>query len=328
MAAERLLKDRVKKDNEALKLRATRLFTNVAAGNMGPDLYTNGGSQRYSNIIRANDQYIPYTGEVALIQASKNDIAEWAKNIDTVIVIGPGPAQTMLTKEVPILQLLPKLKTVKLIDLSEQFNIEAARALESKLNRQPIVETYTGDFRTITVNQNYQNALVITTGSLTNFEDASTDSFPSAIASSYLNRFEQLAKSGGKILWGYDSNSNKESLEQEYDTPEIAEFILNPLNKLAETNNVEIDPNGFSYTREFFPRSAHLAHYWAANRDQTIHIDDEVINVFNNDRFLCFSSIKLDPARLNVLAKEKGIEPYNDYRHAESKQVLHCFDCN
>lgn len=315
----------IEKDT-GLKQRATLLFQGEIHGNMGPDLYTNGGSDKYSRIIATNDDYVPYQGEVALIEERKQAIARWARDIDTVIIVGPGPAQTVRTKELPILSLLSNLKTVKLIDLSEKFNNAAAEVIEEEL-KNVRAEIYTGDFNKVTLNGNYKNALVITTGSLTNFEDAPTDSFPAQIAAKYLSRFRELAKSGGKILWGYDSNSDKTSLEKEYDTPEIHSFILNPLNKLAATSGVSVDPGKFVYTPEFHPRSSHLAHYWTATDDQTISIDGQNIDIFKDSRYLCFSSIKLQPERLNILAQNRGIKPYNSFKSRDNGQVLHCFDC-
>ena len=328
MTLQRHIKEIEKRDNLALKKRAFDLFTNRRVGNMGPDLYTNGGGDKYSQIISTNEQYIPYQGEVALIQEKKSDIARWAKDIDTVIIIGPGPAQTMETKELPILKLLPALKTVKLIDLSEQFNAQAAKVLEQSFEPPLYVETYTGDFNTVTLNQNYSRALVITTGSLTNFEDAPLDSFPSSIAGSYLRRFQEMAKPGGKILWGYDSNSNAAAIEAEYESSEISAFVLNPLNKLSSTSGVDIDPKKFIYTPEFFPRGSHLAHYWTATAPQNVEIDDETISIFEGDRFLCFSSIKLNPDKLNIIAQNKGLSSHCAFTHSNSKQILHCFDYN
>lgn len=310
----------------ALKDRALRLFSGNIHGNMGPDLYTNGGSDKYSRIIATNEDYVPYQGEVALIDEKKETIARWARDIDTVIIIGPGPAQTIANKELPILKNMAKLKTVKLIDLSAQFNAEAQNVLEKNL-KSVTVESYTGDFMTVTPNENYRNALVITTGSLTNFEDASTEQFPALIAGKYLSRFQELAKPGGKILWGYDSNSDKAALEKEYDTAEIQEFILNPLNKLAATTGVAMNPGKFTYTPEFHPRSSHLAHYWTATDDQTIAIDGHTIDIFKDSRFICFSSIKLEPSRLDVVARNRGIKPYTSYKARDNGQVLHCFDC-
>ena len=313
-------------DPSSLKERALSLFTNVSRGNMGPALYTNGGSNKYSDILSTNDQYMPFQGEVALIDKHKESIAKWAKDVDTVIIIGPGPTQAIASKEVPILRLLPNLKTVQLIDLSEQFNIEARDVITTVLPDLK-VEYYTGDFRNVTTNQNYSRALVMTTGSLTNFEDAPVDNFPSATASGYLNRFQELAKSGGKILWGYDANADKDSLIEEYDTPEIAAFILNPLVKLQNTPGVQIDPSKFEYKPEFLPRGSHLAHNWEVTEDQTIKIDGQAIEVFQGDRFLCFSSIKLNPSRLTILARAKGLQQHKSYTHDQDKQVLHCFDC-
>ncbi len=315
-------------DGISLKQRARSLFNNQAHGNMGPALYTNGGGSRYSTILSTNEQYAPYQGEVALIQEHTYDVAKWAGDIDTVIIVGPGPAQAIETKELPILRHLLNLKTVKLIDLSADFNNQAKDALEQQYGESVNVETYTGDFQTVTINGNYPRALVITTGSLTNFENAPIDNFPTATAKSYMKRFQELAKSGGKIVWGYDSNNNKPALEQEYNTPEIADFILNPLYKLSAAADVTLDPAKFSYTAEFFPRGSHLAHYWTATENQNIKIDNDVLNVFKDDRFLCFSSIKLNPDRLNLLAQNqnKGIKSYTHY--SKDGQVLHCFDCN
>lgn len=316
----------VDKEKTALKERALRLFSGNIHGNMGPDLYTNGGSDKYSRIIATNDDYVPYQGEVALIDEKKETIARWARDLDTVIIIGPGPAQTIANKELPILRHMPKLKTVKLIDLSAQFNAEAVKVLEDNL-KGVTVESYTGDFMHVTLNQHYKNALVMTTGSLTNFEAASTEQFPALIAGNYLSRFQELAKPGGKILWGYDSNSDKDALEKEYDTGEIHAFILNPLNKLAATTGVAMDPGKFIYTPEFHPRSSHLAHYWTATDDQTIAIDGHTIDIFKDSRFICFSSIKLEPNRLDIVARNRGIKPYTAYKARDNSQVLHCFDC-
>lgn len=318
----------------ALKTRVLELFRNRTRGNMAADLYTNGGGDKYAQILTTNEDYMPFNEEIGLIQASKDEIAKWAEDIDTVIIVGPGPAQAIRSKELAILEKMPQIKTVKLIDLSAQFNEQAVHAIETNVainraaNQRVNVESYTGDFRTININENYNRALVITTGSLTNFENAPTDNFPSSIASSYMAKFAELAKSGGKIVWGYDTNQGKTSLESEYNTPEIEDFILNPLRKLARLDDVALKVDGFKYTPEFFPRGSHLAHWWEATEDQIAKIEDENVPIFKGDRYLCFSSIKLQPDKLTTLANAQGIKTSRVFESESRTQALHCFNCN
>lgn len=301
--------------------RLCDLFYHQHWGNMGPDLYVNGGAERFENVLTAS--YTPYAGEKKLLSDNKSKIIQWAEGMETAIIVGPGPGRSVRSKEIPILKSMPNLKRVISIELSPVFNRQSLAALESALTDIE-VHAIEMDFRKADLSsiENSKPALVISTGSFTNFEDCPTESFPFAQINGHVGKLAELAGKGGKILWGYDSTLK----EDQYNNPLVSDFLNYPLEKASLMESVILDPKGFQHETRANAVSSVLSHDWVATRPQDVHIGRHMFAVDTGDRFPMFVSVKPLPDRVVRSVKGLGIETSFTERDA-SGAVIQAFDC-
>jgi hypothetical protein len=298
------------------------LFNHDAWGNMGHYLYTNGGAKLFEKILTSS--YTPYIGESILIQDNLGDISSWAGDIDTVIIIGPGPARSIQSKEIPVLKTLSNLKRVHVVDLSPEFNRQSLAALSQELPSTVSIKPFEADYAQLTSDafEPYERALVISTGSLTNFENCPKDQFPSKQIREHLLRFKGFAKSGGKILWGYDSILDP----GEYNTPEVSNFLMYPLEKAKKLPGVNLDASKFKHETRAYEAASLLAHEWVATEGQYVDINGERFLVDKDSRLMMFGSVKPDPSKLEGLVTPLGLDTAFIKREPGGA-VLHGFNC-
>lgn len=296
------------------------LFNNVRHGHLGPVLYSNGGSALFTKAIQTTG-YNPFKGEVGLIQANLDSIADWAKDIENVIIVGPGPAVSLQNKEIPILERLTALKRISLVEQSPDFIRADMEALNERFP-QVDVKAFEANFLQHVPHPSSQPALVISTGSLTNFENAAFENFPGKQLTEALAAFKTLAGQDGKVLWGYNSKLHDEG----YQSQAIADFLLYPLHKAAQLQGIFIDPENYKYESKVYPQASHLAHQWVAHAFERVEIGGRMHHINPGDRFTMFSSITPDPKKVARLSKEQNmITPF--VFSEDGGAVLHGFDC-
>lgn len=316
-------KPSVTTDKELLQ-RLRDLFSSTRSGIMGPDLYRNGGAAKFEKILKGSGEYTPFSGEVELLSQNKGFISEWANEIETAIIVGPGPGRSVAAKEIQILSVMPHLKRVITLELSPTFNKQSAAVLRSSL---PNVSVYPFevDFRTADISQieNNKPALVISTGSFTNYEDCQTQSFPSRKVLAHLSRLTELAGATGKILWGYNSNLNAD----QYNTPIVDDFLMYPLEKASKMENVRLDPAGFRHETRASEAASTLTHYWVATMDQDVRIDGEPFAINQGELFPMFFSVAQSPERLARLLDGSCNVNSTFFKKGQSGAVIHGFEC-
>lgn len=308
---------------KALVRRLVDLFEGKASGNMGPELYQNGGADLFEKLTQSQT-YNPYAGEILLIDENKGHIHAWAESVESAIIIGPGPANSVRNKELPILRGLPNLKHVHVIELSRVFNTQSSALLQEELSGVQ-VSSHTKDFMRMersSLGDVSGSSLLISTGSLTNYENCSTDRFPSPQLKSHLRAFRRLAGDGGKVLWGYDSHLSTGA----YEDPLVSEFLLYPLKRAARIQGVSIDPSGFIRHSDCHQQASLVAHAWAATRDQMIDIAGDRHWISKGDKFTIFCSVKPCPDKVKIFESIAKLKTH-EYKTEQAGAVLHAFDC-
>ena len=308
-----------------------------ARGIMGPFMYENGGAKLFSTItsdngVDADGDYAEHFGvEARLIQQHAKEIAELAKNYDDIIIVGPGPAHSVKTKELPIIKEILKAttdqKTVHIVELSSVFKAAAEATVTDELKgfAHAKVEAHQADFRRISGLGGDKGALVICTGSLMNLERPTIESFPSQEMKAHLTAFGRLAGAGGMVVLGYDTCNDAVKLQEAYNTEEVSQFVTYPLAKAGAANM-------FKYAPKWREESSTLVHYWEAVKDGIVRLNyqDEQgqpavteIDVFKGDRYVPFVSVKPDPIRLAQLASRISMDTEAIKRL--DTQALHVF---
>lgn len=322
VSADRVAANRlVESANRALVRRLTDLFEGKASANMGPELYQNGGADLFEALIQSVG-YNPYAGEIALIEQHKGEISKWAQDVETAIIVGPGPEVSVKHKELPILRGLRNLRRIHVIELSRVFNEQSSNLLRREIPNVEVV-SHVKDFMKMSNGVDLPSpALVISTGSLTNYENCLTDRFPSHQLKQHLLAFRRLAGEGGKVLWGYDSHLSTGA----YDSPLVSDFLLHPLKRAAQINGVTIDPSGFVHRSDCHQQASLVAHTWLAVRDQMVTINGEDHFVSQSDRFMVFCSVKPCSDKVVQIERAAKLKTYI-YKIEDRGAVLHAFDC-
>lgn len=308
----------------ALMRRLCDLFSHRSWGNLGPELYQNGGADLFTRILTGGDNgYKSHSGEKGLIELHKEGIASWAEGMDTAILVGPGPEVSVRHKEIPILRGLPNLRRIVVVELSPVFNRASCSVLHDEFPKAQVIP-YHRDFMKLELegSLSYGNALVISTGSLANYEKCPSHSFPSAQLTAHLEAFRKLAREGGKVLWGYHSRLDADH----YRSDAVREFLLYPLVKASKIKGVEIDPSLFSYEPRICEQASAAFHDWVVVRQGNIKVGDKRFVVFQDERYGMFCSVKPDPEKVEPLGRNVRLPTWSTFRE-ESGGVLHAFDC-
>ena len=312
------------KADDALLVRLCDLFSGNRTGNLGPDLYRNGGAEKFENILSGAQAYTPFSGEIKLLNDNAEKIGQWIGNIETAIIVGPGPGRSVQQKELTILSHMQNLQRVITIELSPVFNQQSADVLRANLSGVA-VHSFEMDFRDTDLSHiaDSQPALVISTGSLTNYEDCQPHSFPQGQVTKHISKLAELAGSQGKILWGYNSSLNAE----QYNRPQIDDFLMYPLVKASRMGDVRLDASGFRHETKANTSASTLTHYWIATCDQDVEINGTCFAINEGEHFPMFFSVAQSPERLERLIKSFPKISSFFYEKDGSGAVIHGFDC-
>lgn len=303
---------------------AIALFTRTMHGHMGEIAYLNGGGEKFEKFTQ-HPKYYVFRDECELMKRRAKDIAKELKGVKHLVVVGQGPAKSFKNKEMLLLDHLPELEAVTFIDVSASFNTQARKAVkdwEQTSGRKLATRTLTMDFHNAANHvKRDKTTAVISTGSLiSNVHNAPERGFPDQIMIEMLRAFRALASDDGKIVLGYDSNNDAQSLGEAYDK-NLEDFIVNITTIIEDHCDGLSDFHGgteyFRYEEEWMEKSQQTAHKLVAAKAQsftithqgkTMHIDLEP-----GDEFVCMSSLKPSPKKMARLGEHAGIDTTNIY---------------
>ncbi|QQG36929.1 MAG: L-histidine N(alpha)-methyltransferase [Micavibrio aeruginosavorus] len=305
---------------------ALDLFSRRVQGHTGEIAYQNGGGKLFAQFTHANKNYYPYHGEISLLSVNRDAIAANLQDVEHAIVVGPGPASSFSRKEYPILEKLPNLKAVSLIDLSADFNAQAQGVLnQSRILRRRIksADDYEMDFRDAgaVVPAKGKAAVFLTGGLVTNLHNAPLNGFPDQDMQSMLTACRDLAGDDGYVILGYDTNQWYDSLEKAYDQS-LAPFMKNIMQIIADhttgINGFDPHPNNFRYEMQWHKKASQVAHNLVFTKSQRFSITEANGYVRNfafdiGDELLMMSSIKPLPQKMTQLAGMCGLVTANGY---------------
>lgn len=319
---------------------AIDLFTRRQYGHMGEVAYLNGGGKLFGDFVKFNTDYYVYRGEVEHIDRNKHSIANDVRDTEHLIVVGQGPAHSLENKEMQLIKLLPGLKKITFVDISEDFNNQAVAVMDAykrQTGRNFAVGTLTADFHAAAsqINRDGMKATVISTGSLlSNVHNAPVHGFPDQIMIEMLQGFSDLAGKDGHVILGYDSNDDVISLQKAYNQ-QLAPFIKNIAKIIADhcegLQGFKGDPDYFDYEMEWVQKGQQIAHKLIVRKAQSFSITHEgrkiAVTLNPGDEFVCMSSLKPTTNKMSRLAPYAGLETQNSYVDRNG-MVEHVFRAN
>ena len=304
---------------------AIDLFSRKKLGQTGEIAYRNGGGKLFGDFTRANANYYPYHGEISLLKTNSDSIAKSLENVEHAIILGPGPITSFTEKESPLLEKLPQLKAVSLIDISDVFNQHAHNFLTNAPHWAPKkldVESHELDFRgaAATIAHKGKRAVFATGGLITTVHNAPLNGFPDQDMQDMLSACRDLANDDGYVILGYDSNQWHESLSRAYDQS-LAPFIKNIMKIIADhttgIKGFDPHPDNFRYEMQWHRKANQAALTLIFDKPQLFTIpQDGNIRTFSFDvgeELVMMSSLKPLPQKITQLASYCNLATMTGY---------------
>ncbi len=293
---------------------AISLFSRKKQGHTGEIAYQNGGGKLFEQFTRANANYYLYHGEISLLQANGDAIAQNIIDTEHAIIVGPGPATSFSRKEAPLLERLPHLKAVSLIDLSSAFNQQAVGVLNQNpkwAGQNLDIESHEMDFRHAPTHipNKGKRAIFVTGGLITNVHNAPLNGFPDQDMQGMLTACRNLAGEDGYVILGYDTNQWHETLSKAYDQS-LAPFIKDIMKIIADhTDGIQgfdPHPDNFRYEMQWHKKANQVAHTLVFEKPQRFTITkDSHVHTFTFDigeELVMMSSLKPLQQKMTQLA--------------------------
>ena len=318
---------------------AIDLFTRRQWGHMGDVAYLNGGGKLFGDFTQQNPDYYVFRSEVNHIAYNAKSIANDINDTEHLIIVGQGPALSLKNKEMQLIKLLPKIKKVTFVDISQGFNDQAIATMEeykqqSGRNFQTGALTMEFHKAAAHVDRSMRHTTVISTGSLiSNVHNAPIHGFPEHPLKEMLRGFSDLAGPEGRVVLGYDSNDDDLSLSRAYNR-QLAPFIRN-IAKIIEDHCEGLKgfsggPDYFDYEMGWDYKSLQVMHKLTVKKSQAFTIEYQgrtyPITLRAGEEFVVMSSIK---PRSNIMSRiaespEIGLETQNVYQDRHG-MVEHIF---
>jgi hypothetical protein len=325
--------------SDSVTKAAIALFTRRQWGHMGDVAYLNGGGKLFGDFTQQNNDYYVFRSEVSHIAYNAKSIANDIADTEHLIVVGQGPALSLKSKEMQLIKLLPKIKKVTFVDISQGFNDQAVAVIdEYKRNsgRQFDTGALTMEYNKAAahVDNHSMPTTVISTGSLiSNVHNAPIHGFPEHPLKEMLQGFSDLAGPDGKVVLGYDSNDDEISLRRAYNA-QLAPFIKNIAKIIADHGEGIKGFNGgadhFDYEMSWDHKSLQVMHKLIVRKSQAFTIEYQgrvhPITLRTGEEFVVMSSIK---PRTNIMSRiaedaDVGLVTQNVYqdRHGMVEHVF------
>ena len=327
------------KINDTVTRAAINLFCGAEHGHMGSIVYLDQGANLFNQFTLGNPDYYIYDDEIDLFINNGRQFVHDFRRCTRAVIVGQGPASSLIKKELWVLSSMPHLRSVHFIDLSQQFNDAAKSVMRHNriFNASAIqVHTHTIDFRKATsLYAPHENTAVLCTGSLiSNLDNVdSRTSFPIEKTQEFMRHLAHLAGDNGKILLGYDANLNCETLLTAYNHP-LEPFMLNIMAVIRDHANgaseLKVGPEYFSYRSTIIPLIPMVEHLIEVKKSQKLELITETgtplkILLKKGAVYSVMASLKPRPRTIHQLGQTVGMKTSTVYAN-KNGPILHIFD--
>ena len=317
---------------------AINLFSGIEHGHMGRIAYLDNGAFLFNKFVHENPNYYLYNDEIELFQKNCSELSRNFRFCTRAIIVGPGPRDSFMQKEMHILKHMPHLQEIIFIDLSQKFNDAAKKVID----RSYIFNCIGARASYLTMNFRVaahflaprEDTAVLCTGSLiSNLENVKpTEAFPKVKARIFMQGLQQLAGPNGRILIGYDSNDNINTLLRAYDQC-LEPFMINIMRVIRDNvpgaQLMKVGPDYFGYEASVRPCAPMVEHRLVVRQDQTITIISRnkspiTFELKQGQRLTMMTSLKPRPQLLDSVGRNIGLLTADIYRHRNGP-TLHVF---
>ena len=281
--------------------------------NLGPYLYSNPnpeiendlvyGEKYYQKLIYEVPDYYLYKDEVDVIKKYADSIANYIPLEATVIEFGPGTEKAFITKTLPLLKAIEKLKNYVAVDLCQTYLDQTKDLVEQEFNEVTVQLVKDNFFSNCELVQKLPSSQVVW------FKGSTLGNITQPDCVDFLQRISQALQPDGILIVGLDSNQDEVSLRKAYDNEPVAKFITNifeRINRDCEIDN--FDPKAFTYHFEWNEEEHCVKHQAIATESQSFTIDNTPISIKKGDLFHVTSSYKYPTEFFQKMAINTGFK--------------------
>lgn len=305
--------------NRSLESVATKFFLGQKSGQMGAweygaSLYPSdpaGGADFWAEAIKRPGAYYLAQGERDLIRhaLSSDTLIDQMARTKTLVEFGPGSANAIEHKTIPLMKRSPNLSKYIAIDGSMDQARQAAHMITNACNiRSDMIST---DFTKGTFKRYWEGLTTYimwgcTIGNLPGL--AGQNPYPSLV-----QEIQQLQKTlllGDTLVLIFDTNDDEDSILRAYNEPALKRQSLSWLHGLKRdgiaTGN--FDPRVWVHEPVWFSDVMQCAHTVFPMFDQSITIGGHTIEIPAWRRFVSNNSYKFSPDVMIAAAEDAGLK--------------------
>jgi dimethylhistidine N-methyltransferase len=247
--------------------------------------YDEKGSELFNRICELDEYYVT-RAELRIMENNIKDISSHAGKNVLLIELGSGSS---VKTRILLDNLIDPAGYVPVdISYDHLFNsVESLKEEYSQLKIYPLVADFTNTFKLPLTDHDYSKKVVY-------FPGSTIGNLMPDEAQELLKRISGLCGNNGGLLIGIDLQKDNAVLEAAYNDSSgvTAEFNLNMLSNINNNTGSDFNLSLFSHCAFYNETENRIEMHLISKKDQTIHLNDKIIELKKNERIITEYSYK------------------------------------
>jgi dimethylhistidine N-methyltransferase len=247
--------------------------------------YDEKGSELFNRICELEEYYVT-RAELRIMENNIKDISSHAGKNVLLIELGSGSSiktRILLDNLIDPAGYIP-------VDISYDHLMNSVETLKEEYHRlkiYPLVADFTDKFKLPLTDHDYSKKVVY-------FPGSTIGNLMPDEAQELLKRISGLCESNGGLLIGIDLQKDNAVLEAAYNDSSgvTAEFNLNMLSNINNNTGSDFNLSLFSHCAFYNETENRIEMHLISKKDQTIHLNDKIIELKKNERIITEFSYK------------------------------------
>lgn len=284
------------------------------------------GAYLWEEFLKASKDYYPIHNEIRLIGERAGDLLDDNGEPITLADFGPGPAQAVLNKTLPVKRHFKNVVRYCPLDKCQDYLVSAGDVLN---NDQPGIEitAFHADYFKdhIELPQDERILALFFGSTISNLEGPPDNGIPEQEIIAQLSRVRQIIGPRGQLLMAYDTNQDEGSILRSYLHPLQQAFGSNVMYRVKRDLPVygNFDPAAWRYEPVWHEKSHQLCHTIVCERTQDFWLGGEYFNIEAGQRFILNNSFKYPAMKMQQWAQRAGFDNQRVVMDHQNRQALH-----